>query len=112
MTRKKLVAAVFFAFVLWACGASEPERGGAAAAADPGQQIFRKHCVLCHGAKGDLKLNGAKDLGESQLSLEERVLIITKGRNVMTPFERVLSAEEIEAVARYTFTFSDTSHVD
>ena len=111
MTRKKLVTAVFFAFVLWACGASEPERGGAAAA-DPGRQIFRKHCVLCHGARGDLKLNGAKDLGESQLSLEERVLIITKGRNVMTPFERVLSAEEIEAVARYTFTFSDTSHVD
>ncbi len=105
------MVAVFFAFVLWACGASEPERGGAAAA-DPGQQIFRKHCVLCHGAKGNLKLNGAKDLGESQLSLEERVLIITKGRNVMTPFERVLSAEEIEAVARYTFTFSDTSHVD
>lgn len=88
------------------CGQSDPNSPSAVNdPADEGRQIFRTHCVLCHGAKGDLQLNGAKVLGESELTLEERILVITNGRNTMTPFSKILSPEEIEAVAKYTFTF-------
>lgn len=67
-----------------------------------GKDIFRKNCVLCHGIKGDLMTNGAKDLRLSEMSLEERILVITKGRNVMTGFEGQLSPEEIKLVAEFS----------
>lgn len=69
-----------------------------------GQALFRQYCVLCHGADGKLGLNGAKDLTQSALTLDERILIITKGKNLMTPFGEMLTPEEIRAVAAYTTT--------
>lgn len=105
---------MFLLFTVWlACtqaGADSPSRVNAMN--DPGKQIFRTHCVLCHGAKGDLQLNGAKVLGQSELTLKERIAVITNGRNVMTPFGKILSEEEIRQVAQYTFTFSDTTDVE
>jgi cytochrome c6 len=82
---------------------------GAAAARMPqpapdGMAVFRKYCVTCHGVDGKLGLNGARDLSQSVLSLEDRVTVITQGRKVMTPFGEVLSPEEIKAVAAYTLT--------
>ncbi len=71
-----------------------------------GEELFIKHCKLCHGVKGNLQLNGAKDLKESTLTLEERINIITTGKNAMTPFEKVLSEEEIRKVAEYSQTFA------
>ena len=69
-----------------------------------GSEIFRKNCVTCHGAEGNLGLNGAYDLTKSQLSHEERVAVITNGRKLMTPFAAILSAAEIKSVAEYTET--------
>lgn len=66
-----------------------------------GKRIFDLNCKICHGVDGTLGLNGAKDLTISPLSLDEMVLVITKGRNTMTPFENVLSAQEITEVANY-----------
>lgn len=66
--------------------------------------VFRQKCVLCHGADGALGLNGAKNLGESTLSLEDRINIITNGKKLMAPFNTVLSPEEIKAAAEYTQT--------
>lgn len=40
------------------------------------------------------------------MALEERLEIITHGRNLMTPFRGVLSMDEIEAVAKYTMELS------
>lgn len=71
-----------------------------------GQQLFEQHCKLCHGSDGKLELNGAKDLNLSQLTLAERVLMVTNGKNAMTPFKSILSEEEIREVARYTLNFS------
>ena len=48
--------------------------------------------------------NGAFNLTTSELGLDERVAVITKGRGVMTPFQGVLKEEEIKAVAEYTLT--------
>ncbi|MBK9717163.1 MAG: c-type cytochrome [Saprospiraceae bacterium] len=49
-----------------------------------GKTLFKQYCVTCHGINGDLKTNGAIDLKHSVLTLDERILVITKGRNIMT----------------------------
>jgi len=71
-----------------------------------GEELFSKHCKLCHGIKGNLQLNGAKDLALSTLSIEERIALIKNGKGAMTPFKKVLSKEEIARVAKYSKTFS------
>lgn len=86
-----------------ASGTNDTAAANAGKASD-GQAIFRQYCVTCHGADGKLGLNGAKDLSQSTLPLDERILVVAKGRKVMTPFEDILSAEEIKAVAQYTLT--------
>ena len=67
-----------------------------------GDQIYRRHCITCHGIDGDLMLNGAKDLSESTLPLEARKTVIQKGRGNMLAFEKLLSADQIDSVALYT----------
>ena len=105
-----LVASAFCAALsISACGSAEGQinrRAAAAQTASPpdGLAIFRQYCVVCHGADGKLGLNGAKDLTVSALTLDERINTITNGRKLMTPFNEVLSAEEIKAVAQYTLT--------
>lgn len=69
-----------------------------------GAKIFKKSCVVCHGEDGKLGLNGSKDLTQSEVDLDTRIVQITKGKGLMTPFEHILSAEEIIAVAEYTIT--------
>lgn len=103
---------LFFLFFTVACESAQEKiarrSSEAAAGADSthflpdGSAIFRKNCTTCHGANGSLGLNGAKDLSSSILSLEERVNIITEGKKLMTPFGKLLSPEEIKAVAEYT----------
>ena len=107
---------VFFGLLLWANCESADEKmkrysAEEAAKRDQtnpqhpdGLAIFRRHCIVCHGADGKLGLNGAKDLSASERSLPERVEIITKGKNLMTPFGAILSKEEIEAVANYSLS--------
>jgi cytochrome c6 len=96
-----------FSLILISCTDTSTDRSSAAAGAASkpnGQSVFRERCVVCHGADGKLGLNGAKDLTQSALSMEERIEIITNGKKLMTPFGTVLSAEEIKAVAEYTLT--------
>ena len=72
-----------------------------------GEKIFRTYCITCHGIDGTLSLNGAKDLALSEISMDERILQITKGKNLMTPFEGILTEEQIKAVAQYTASFKE-----
>lgn len=69
------------------------------------EKIYNTHCGICHGDDGKKGLAGAKILPESQLSVKERIVLITKGKGNMMPYERVLSPEEIETVANYTLSF-------
>jgi mono/diheme cytochrome c family protein len=46
--------------------------------------------------------SGAYNLQESELTLEERINVITNGRKAMTAFEALLDEKEIKAVAKYT----------
>ncbi len=119
MILKKNLSPVLLILALFAaaCGSSADEiarrsaeagqhSAAAAGAAQPdGTAVFRKYCVACHGADGKLGFNGAHDLSQSALTLEERIAQITKGKNLMTPFGEILSPEEIRAVAEYTMTF-------
>lgn len=83
--------------LVWACSEKTP-----ASTQPDGQVIFEKYCVLCHGKDGALGLNGAGDLTKSTLTVEEKVTRITRGKGMMTPYEGILTPEEIRAVALYT----------
>lgn len=72
-----------------------------------GEKIFRTYCIVCHGIDGKLGLNGAKDLSVSQLTTEERILQVTKGKGLMTPFEGILNPDQIQQVVEYAETLRE-----
>lgn len=69
-----------------------------------GEITFNSQCAACHGRKGDLGLNGAKDLRHSTLSREEAVAVITQGRNGMMGYGGRLTPEEIQALADHVLS--------
>ncbi|TNE60370.1 MAG: cytochrome c [Bacteroidetes bacterium] len=97
----------FGLFLLLAYCTPPSEKKTAPSAAADGQTVYRQYCVTCHGVDGTLGLNGAGDLTRSTLSLEERIVQVTKGKNLMTPFEGILTPAEIEAVATYTLKLNN-----
>ncbi len=94
-----------------ACGSEAPsssEEQALATAAEPdGKALYKQYCITCHGLYGNMGASGAYNLQESELNVEERVHVITKGRNAMNAFESLLSPEEIRAVAEYTFKLAE-----
>ena len=62
---------------------------------------FKKLCSICHGMNGALGVNGAKDLTQSTISLEESVAQVYHGKGLMTPFKGLMKDAEIVAVAKY-----------
>ncbi len=110
---------LFFALIIgmvWACGDASSDKtessssssssaestSVAAADAPDGKKIYKQYCIACHGLYGDMGASGAFNLTTSTLSVEEKVTVITNGRNAMTPFKDLLSEAEIKAVAEYT----------
>jgi len=65
------------------------------------KKLFRGKCGSCHGLNGKLGLNGAGDLTQSKLSIEESIALMYYGRNMMTEFNGILSSAEMMAVAKY-----------
>jgi mono/diheme cytochrome c family protein len=106
---KYTLVILMIATFIYACGGSDtPEQTNgtkqattATSQAD-GQKIYKQYCVTCHGLYGDMGASGAFNLTSSELPVAERIVVITKGRGAMTPFENLLDAEEIAAVAAYT----------
>jgi mono/diheme cytochrome c family protein len=111
--KKWILFAALAAFVI-ACGNSSEEKTPASSTASAekkeapkaidGSKIYKQYCVTCHGLYGDMGASGAFDLTTSALTVEERVAVISNGRNTMTPFKDLLSPEKIQAVAEYTLT--------
>lgn len=97
---KKFAIIWFLCLLLWSCGDGNTSQS--ANEEISGSKIYQTHCVVCHGDDGRKGFANAKILPESSLTLEERILLITNGRNTMMPYSGVLSTDEIEAVARYT----------
>lgn len=111
---------IFTAVAAWivACGNSAENTGATAdnstapkAEAVDGEKIYKQYCVTCHGLYGDMGASGAANLQVSQLSVEERVKVVTNGREgtAMTSFSSLLSPEKIAAVAEYTTTLKPTN---
>ncbi|MCZ4407880.1 cytochrome c [Cryomorphaceae bacterium 1068] len=93
---------LFFCLLVCSCGG-----GSSSQSADEkisGPKIYKTHCAICHGDDGRKGFADAKVLPKSALTLEERILLITNGRNTMMPYSGVLSEDEIEAVAQYTLS--------
>ncbi len=102
---------VYYLFIA-SCGqnAEPPASNSVASSSTPnGEAIYKKYCIACHGAIGDMGMSGAANLQQSQLPLEARIALIRDGRNMMTPFKGILSEEEIEAVAHYTMQLSQSN---
>lgn len=87
--------------MVWSCGGESTSQENEEIS---GQKIYKTHCAICHGDNGRKGFADAKILPESDLNLEERILLITNGRNTMMAYRGVLSEEEIEAVAEYTLS--------
>jgi cytochrome c6 len=77
---------------------------GAALAAD-GAAIYASKCAACHGKDGKGtavgQKMGAKDLAAAKGSEAEIATVISDGKGKMSAFKNKLSAEEIQAVAKY-----------
>ena len=105
---KQLLFFVTIAILIIACGNASSQSGDAATnstvAEDKpdGKAIYKQYCIACHGLYGDMGASGAYNLQDSKLKLEERISVITNGRNAMTAFESLLDKKEIKAVAKYT----------
>lgn len=105
---KKILMLLPLLILLSACGGETPktEKKSVPKLSDVplGKRIYKQHCVLCHGAKGDMGVNGSNDLTVSKLTLEEAIEVITNGRNTMLPYKQTLKKNEIEEVAKYLET--------
>lgn len=68
-----------------------------------GEVMFNSQCAMCHGRKGDLGLNGAKDLTKSTLTKDEMTAVVTNGRNGMMAYKAILTASQIREVVDHAF---------
>ena len=91
-----------FALIM-ACGGGDSANESSGDVAN-GKEVYTKYCVLCHGDDGKKAVNGAKDITVSLLTHQERVTLITDGKNLMTPFKGIMTEKEIEDVAAYSMT--------
>lgn len=103
---KKAIVFAVLAVALFACSSegnneNSSSKSSAPTASVDGEKIFKTYCVTCHGIAGDMGANGAFNLQTSRLPLEERIHVITNGRNTMTPFKDLLNEQKIRAVAQY-----------
>jgi cytochrome c551 len=98
-----VVVVAVSALVLVACGSN----GGGATPSDPvlarGQQVYKDHCSTCHGSKGQggtgMKLAGK--VATNYPNIADQIAVISNGRSSMPGWKNSLSADDIEAVARY-----------
>ncbi len=97
------------AFAVFACGGETPKEQKITKKAAVkkkkkanGEKVYKQYCVTCHGVYGDMGASGAANLTETKLTLDEKIAVITNGRNTMTPFKGLLSEAKIKAVAEYT----------
>lgn len=69
-----------------------------------GKTIYIEQCIACHGSDGKGGISGAKDLSISTLDPTQRLEIVRNGKNSMLPYKKILSEEQIQAVAAYVET--------
>ncbi len=93
MTLKMILAVLFISL---SARAQKPEKTG--------KEIFESRCAKCHGKDGTKGLWGAINLKGSQISDNERITTISKGRRIMPSWKGRLTEKEIKSVAEYVKT--------
>lgn len=88
--------------MLWSCGNNEKPQSLPSDIS--GAALYKTHCSICHGDDGRKGFADARVLPDSELTMEERIQLITNGRGTMMPYRGVLTEEEIKAVAGYTLS--------
>lgn len=115
--KKILIFTCFAAFIFACAEADEGEKTAAttpkksAAALPDGEKLYKQHCITCHGLYGDMGASGAANLKSSELSLDERIAVVTNGRpgTTMVAFTTLLKEDQIKAVSEYTMKLSSGS---
>ena len=108
MKKLSILLAILTIGLLFSCGGDGKDAGKSTTQSKPaakkinGAKLYKMNCVICHGADGALGINGAKDITLSELSSEEKMNLIKKGKGVMTAFESILNDAQIKAVVEYT----------
>lgn len=97
---RQILSIGFLALLFVQCGGESDQ---AASKIDPGE-LYTTNCGLCHGADGKKQLADAADLSVSLMTKDERIAIITEGKGDMAPFGKMLSREQISALADYLDT--------
>ncbi|MEZ5410764.1 MAG: cytochrome c [Acidimicrobiales bacterium] len=102
---------VFLLTLIWpvlaaACGGGDlPEVPADDAQLVTGRIVYANNCAPCHGASGGggvgARLNGGKLVEQIPDPADQR-LLIENGKGQMPSFSEKLSADEIDAVVRYT----------
>lgn len=106
----KNLALLSLILLIYAYGISETKspffkKENTTVASVDGKLIYESKCISCHGADGKLGMSGSKDLSLSQLKPEEKINLITNGKNAMMAYKNDLNEGQIKAVAEYTETF-------
>jgi mono/diheme cytochrome c family protein len=97
-----LVLAIVAVLGLAACG--DDGGGGGGGEESLGEAVYSENCARCHGPDGEGGVGpqlGGGAVVESFPDIEDQLTVIREGRNAMPAFGESLTAEEIEAVARY-----------
>lgn len=92
------------------CGESAPQAapsGDQQVSEAQARALYIRKCSLCHGDDGKLMASKSPDLSLSDLTLEERMALITYGKGTMPGQKDVLNRAEIRAVAQYIERFRD-----
>jgi mono/diheme cytochrome c family protein len=103
--KSQLVLIGLATLFITSCGSSESQLPNAADQKNSGEKLYDQNCVSCHGSSGDLGVGGASNLATSILSLNEKIEVISKGRNAMQAYSSEhggnLSPEKIKSIAEY-----------
>jgi mono/diheme cytochrome c family protein len=116
---KKITIALFaLGFIFYACSNEKPtteteqkqqtEQQVAESKPDGAKLYSDAGCIACHGAFGVPVLPTAKNLTDANITLENRIKMITNGSEkepTMVAFSPKYSEAEIKAIAEYTMTF-------
>ena len=106
--QKKALGILSFLLIIAAYGMAEMSKKPKVCATPAGvevngKELYHNNCQNCHGPKGDLGNNDAKDLSQSIMDHNTALLLLNNGKNKMISYNSLTDAEK-NAVLSYIET--------